>query len=71
MKIEQKHYMFKISFAQCPYCKKTTERVGVFETKKENSLIGFIGLDCKFCGKREKADINNIDEISDVQKKLL
>jgi len=56
-KKKRKNY-YKQVYAKCPYCKKLSERVGIFEHKQ---LIGYMGLDCKNCGKQELADINKID----------
>ena len=68
-KVNKKQYIYKVCFGKCVKCKKTIERVGVF-TRQDKELIGFIGNNCPFCGCKKKADIKNIDFISDLQKKL-
>lgn len=58
---ERQGYYFQSCFTSCPYCKKTILRIGVYQ---RHLLIGFIGVNCSYCHKKERADIKKIDYIS-------
>ena len=57
---KNKNKKYQAVWTKCPYCGKTAERIGLFEKK---NLIGFLGLNCKLCGRIEKANSKKIDYI--------
>ena len=66
--MENKKYILKVCFGKCPFYKKTIERIGVFDKKKQ--IIGFVGLNCPYCKKQKKANLDEIDLIPEEQNKI-
>ena len=59
-------FFLKVVQAKCPYCRRKAERIGMYK-KKIKHFLGFTGLLCENCGRREKADLSKIKEIKEKQ----
>lgn len=55
-----KKYHYKIGYGDCPNCGKQIQRICVY---KDGTLVGYLGIDCEWCGASKEAVADDIEFI--------
>lgn len=61
-KQEMSKAIYRTGHRKCPMCKRTAETIGVYNER--NILIGYMGFDCKNCGKQKKANPDEVEKVN-------